>query len=138
MMCVGQSEQVSDSYNRANARDGIRELVFELGRAKDRPRPEKFLFYVLSLKWITLIATDCDPARTLLIRPLNENTIGYTTDMQCKDSTHDQRVGVYRTDDGQFYFADSGSYLAASEFITKLVRLIAVKQPQEQQQNQDC
>ncbi len=85
------------------------------------------MFVVHSMKWIHLIAAGCEPPRAALIRPFNNFTIGYTTDVPCNNPAFDKHVEVVRTDDGQLYFLDDGQLLAASELATKLICLVVAE-----------
>jgi hypothetical protein len=117
---------VSARYKHAGAREGIRELITELGKAEDQRRSKDVLFFVLSMKWIHLIAAGSEPPRTVLIRPFNEFTVGYTTHFPCNNPAldNDNHVEVVRTDEGQLCFLENGHLLAADEFASKLIRLV--------------
>jgi hypothetical protein len=125
---------VSALYKHADAREGIRELVAELGKAENQRKFRNVLFFVHSMKWIHLIAAGCEPPRAALIRPFNEFTIGYTTNAPCKDPAYDHHVEVARTDGGQLCFLENGNLLAASELADKLIRLVAVEGLQSSEQ----
>ena len=117
---------MSALYKHADAREGVRELIAELGKAEDRLKFKNVSFCVHSMKWIHLIATDCESPRAAPIRQFNEFTIGYTTDVPFSDPADDNHVEVARTDDGQLCFLENGNLLAASELASKLIRMAAV------------
>jgi hypothetical protein len=121
---------VSVQYRQAAARGGIRELITELGK---RAKGSNVLIGVHSMKWLHLIAADCEPPRAMLIRALNEFTVGYTTRLPCGDPALDEQVEVFRTDDGQWYFRENGTIFTASLFASKLIRLIAEANPVSKQ-----
>lgn len=112
-------------YRHAGAREGIRELVNQLGKSQNRGKTRNVFFYVHSMKFIHLVAAGGEPRRAMLIRPVNEFTVGYTTQVPCEDPAFDNHVEVVRTDDGQLYFRENGHILAISEFASKLVNLVA-------------
>jgi len=77
------------------------------------------------MKRIHLVAAGSEPLRAVLIRPVNEFTLGYTTQVPCNDPAFDNHAEVVRTDEGQLYFRENGHILAAAEFATKLLNLVA-------------
>ena len=90
------------------AREGIRELIFELGKAESQRTPSSVLFLVHSMKWIHLYSIHNEPPRALLIRSASEFTVGYTMQAELNDPALDNHVEVVRTDDGELYFIEDG------------------------------
>jgi len=79
------------------------------------------------MKWMHLVAAGCEPPRTALIRLVNEFTVGYTTQVPCSDPAFANHAELVRTDEGQLCFLENGNVLAASEFASKLIRLVAAE-----------
>ena len=77
------------------------------------------------MKRIHLTATDCNPARNVLVRPFNEFTLGYTCRIPHNDPSPDKQVKVVRDKNGQLYFVENKRALSPSEFAQQLIRLIA-------------
>ena len=123
----GAANQMNAQNRDASAREGIRELISELGKAENKRETGDVLFFVHSRKWIHLIAAGSEPPRTALIRPFNEFTVGYTTHVSCNDLEFDNHVEVIRNDDGKLYFLENGHLLSPSEFARKLIRLVAAE-----------
>jgi hypothetical protein len=113
-------------YKQATAREGIRELITELGT---RAKASNVLLGVHSMKWLYLITADCAPPRAMLIRPVNEFTVGYTTRLPCGDPALDDQVEVLRSDEGPLYFRENGKVFTTSLFASKLVDLISEANP---------
>ena len=120
---------MSVRYTHAGARDGIRELIRELGKSQNSGSGHNVSFYVHSMKWIHLVAAGCEPPRAMLIRPVNEFTVGYTTQVPCDAPAFDNRAEVVRTDKGQLYFRENGHIFATAEFARKLLNLVAETDP---------
>lgn len=120
---------MSVRYTHAGAREGIRELIGELWKLQNRRNAHNVLFYVHSMKWIHLIAAGCEPPRAMLIRPMNEFTVGYTTQLPCDDPAFDSHAEVVRTDEGQLFFSENGHISATAEFARKLFNLVAETDP---------
>ena len=118
------------SMHCAGARDGIRELIFELGQSNDL-RSKNVLLSVHSAKWVHLIATDCKAARKVLIRPYNEFTVGYTDQTPCNDPAFDNHAEVIRSEDGRLYFREKNDVLTVPEFASKLISLVTVELPSD-------
>ena len=65
----------------------------------------------------------------MLIRPVNEFTVGYTSQVPCDDPAFDNHTQVVKTGEGQLYFRENGHILSASEFASKLINLVAETDP---------
>lgn len=118
---------MSAQYRHADAREGIRELAYELGRGRNQGKLSDVLFFVHSMKRIHLFVPGCEPPRGVLIRPFNEFTLGYTTQIPFNDPAFDNHVEVVRTEDEQLNFLENGHLLGVSEFASKLIRLVAAE-----------
>ena len=116
-------------YADAGAREGIRELISELWKSQKGGNAQNVLLYIHSMKWVHLVAAGCEQPRALLIRPVNEFTLGYTTQVPCDDPAFDNHAEVLRTDEGQWYFRENGHILSAAEFASKLLNLVAETDP---------
>lgn len=114
-------------YTHAGSREGIRELVAGFRDAGDQLKSSNVFCLVHSLKWIHLIAAGCEPPRAALIRPYNDFTVGYTTQVPLNLPDLDIHVEVVRTDDGRLFFREDGQLLTACEFAIKLIRLVAAR-----------
>jgi hypothetical protein len=112
----------------AGARDGIQELILRLG-ASDDLRSKKVLLSVHSAKSFHLIATDCKPARTLLVRPHNEFTVRYTDQTSSDDPAFDNHAEVARNHDGRLYFREMRDLLTVPEFASRLMSLAVLGLP---------
>jgi hypothetical protein len=112
-------------YMHAPACEGILELITELGRLKNFGNTGNVIWFIHSMKRMHIVAADGEPPRSLLIRLVNEFTLGYTTQVPCNDPAFDMHVEVVRTDEGQLRFREGEKLLAPSEFVDRLIRLVA-------------
>jgi hypothetical protein len=116
------------SMDRAGAREGICELILELGKSQNLSS-NNILLSVLSMKWVHLIATGCEPPRTVLIRPFDEFTVGYTTQSPSNHPAFDNHAEVVRHDDGRLHFRVEHDVLTVGEFAQTLISLLMKEVP---------
>lgn len=117
-------------YVHAGANEGIRELIYELGKSKNGRSGKGVHFYVLSAKWIQLIAFSHQPPKTMLIRPVNDFVVvADDTQIRCNQPAFNMHAEVVRTSEGRLYFRENEQIFTSAELVAKLLNLITESEP---------
>lgn len=103
-----------------------RELFRQLTARAETSSSPRVLVYILSLKWITLIVVDPEPARTLLIRVEGgQSDVPYIVHYSSGDRNEDSRAEVLHREGGLLLFKENGESATVTEFANKLIHLVA-------------
>ena len=116
---------MSLQYKRANAREGVQQLLAELRSENEHMKSRQFLLSVLSNKWFHLIDLGFDPPRCVIVRSYNDFTFGYTT--SGGDAAFDYHVEVVLNHKNELYFLENGNFLTSRELTSRMVELMAAQ-----------
>ena len=102
-----------------------RELFGQLTAKAGTFSSPRILVHTLSLKWITLIAVDSEPARTLQIGIEDSHSdVPYSVHYSSDARNVDGRAEVLFRDGGPLLFKEDGEPVTLPAFANKLIHLV--------------